>query len=312
MVGPTAKRRAVGSLVKDEQCSERRACGLIGFSRGTYRREPIKRQQDQVLRQRLHALARAFSRYGYRRIYVKLRQEGFRVNRKKVQRLWREEGLKVPQRPQRKRPRGQSSGLPTAAERCNHVWTWDFIHDRTEDGRALKILTIMDEYARFNVCLHVARSITSEEVIEQLDIAMAEYGRPGFIRSDNGPEFIANAIDRHLERCGVSTLYIAPGSPWENPFVESFHGKLRDECLNREIFTHLLEARVVLAEFRHEYNHNRPHSSLQYQPPATIFFRSGGPGAATELFTPGSYAPTSMVTHSRSAASHNNSTVLQT
>jgi putative transposase len=228
-------------------------------------------------------------------MHAMLRREGFRVSRKKVQRLWREEGLKVPQRPKRKRPRGKSSGLPTAARHVNHVWTWDFIHDRTEDGRALKILTILDEFSRFNVCLHVARSITAAQVIEQLDIVMADFGKPGFIRSDNGPEFIANAIEVHLDRCGVGTIYIPPGSPWENPYVESFHGKLRDECLDREIFTHLLEARAVLAEFRQDYNHHRPHSSLNYEPPATIFPRSGAPDPITELFTPASSTPTSLV-----------------
>ena len=172
MVGPTAKRRAAGFLTEHVSCSERRACRLIGFSRGTFRREPIKRTQDGVLRVRLHALAKQHPRYGYRRMHALLRQEAFRVNRKKVRRLWREEGLKVPQRPNRKRPRGKSSGRPTAATRVNHVWTWDFIHDRTEDGRALKILTVMDEYSRFNVCLHVSRSITAEQVMEQLELAM--------------------------------------------------------------------------------------------------------------------------------------------
>ena len=150
-------------------------------------------------------------------MHAMIRQEGFRVNWKKIQRLWREEGLKVPQRPERKRPRGHSSGLPTAAAHTNHVWTWDFIHDRTEDGRALKILTILDEFSRLNVCLHVDRSITAEQVIEKLNMAMADYGKPSFIRSDNGPEFIASAIEAHLARCEVRTIYIPAGSPWENP-----------------------------------------------------------------------------------------------
>ncbi len=199
--------------------------------------------------------------------------------------------------------------MPTAASRLNHVWTWDFIHDRSEDGRALKILTIIDEFSRYNVCLHAARSITAEQVMTQLDIAMANYGKPSFIRSDNGPEFIADAIDGHLRNCNVNAIYIPPGSPWENPYVESFHGKLRDECRNREIFTHLLEAGAVLDEFRQDYNHHRPHSSLNYQPPATIFCKSGQLDAVTELFTAASSTPTSMVTHSRLVVNHNNSTV---
>lgn len=309
MVGPTAKRRAVGFLTEIDSCSERRACRLIGFSRGTFRREPARHMQDKVLRRRLRSLAKQYPRYGYRRMHALLRKEGFRVNRKKVQRLWREEGLKVPQRPKRKRPRGKSSGLPVAATHVNHVWTWDFIHDRTEDGRALKTLTVMDEFSRFNVDLYAARSITASQVIEQLDMAMADYGKPGFIRSDNGPEFIAHAIEVHLKNCEIGTIYIPPGSPWENPYVESFHGKLRDECLNREIFVHLLEARAILADFRNHYNHHRPHSALNYKVPATIFFRSGDPDRTTELFTAASSTPTSMETHSRLVGSHNNSTV---
>ena len=212
--------------------------------------------------------------------------------------MWREEALKVPQRPKRKRPRGKSSGRPTAATRVNHVWTWDFIHDRTEDGRALKILTVMDEYSRFNVCLHVSRSITAEQVMEQLELAMA-HGKPDFIRSDNGPEFIATAISAHLNKKAIGTIYIAPGSPWENPYVESFHSRLRDECLNREIFTHLLEAELVLSDFRQHDNDNRPHSALNYKAPASIFFGTGGPDATPELFTAASSTPTSMVPHSR-------------
>ena len=310
MVGPTAKRRAVGFLTDSEDCSERRACRLIGFSRGTFRREPIKRTQDSAIRKRLHELAKQYPRYGYRRMHALLRRESFQVNKKKVQRLWREEGLKVPQRASRKRPCGNSSNHPTAARRPNHVWTWDFIHDRTEDGRMVKILTIMDEASRLNVCLHAARSITAEQVIEQLELAMAEYGKPCFIRSDNGPEFIAGAIEAHLSERRIGTIYIPPGSPWENPFVESFHGKLRDECLNREILSHLLEARAVLAEFRDHYNRKRPHSALNYQAPASIFYESGSDSVATELFTAASSTPTSWGrAHSRLVGSHNNSTV---
>lgn len=312
MVGPVAKRLAAGFLSEQEDCSERRACRLIGFSRGTYRREPIKPTQDKVLRARLRRLARLYPRYGYRRMHAQLIGEGYSVNQKKVQRLWREEGLKVPQRPKRKRRRGQSSGLPAHATKVNHVWTWDFIQDRSEDGRALRILTIMDEFSRFNVCLHVARSITADQVIEQLDDAMAAYGKPSFIRSDNGPEFIAKAIAAHLQTCQINTIYIAPGSPWENPYVESFHGRLRDECLDREIFGHLLEARAVLAEFREHYNYKRPHSALKYLAPAVIFFRCGGPAATAELFTAASSTPTSMVAHSRRAGSHNNSPLIPT
>ena len=308
MVGPTAKRQAVGFLREQSDCSQRRACSF-GFSRGTFRREPIRHTQDQALRQLLHALAHKHPRYGYRRIHILVKQEGFSVNRKKIQRLWREEGLKIPQRPQHKRSRGTSTNTPTQAEYVNHVWSWDFIHDRTEDGKALRILSILDEYSRQVVCLHAKRSIPSAMVTNQLEQAMAEYGCPSYMRSDNGPEFIANALQDHLAERGIATCYIEPGSPWENPYVESFHGKFRDECLNRELFSSILEARTIISDFQNQYNSRRPHSALNYQTPAAIFYQARGLGQLPELSTPGSDAPTSMVTHSRSAACHDNSRV---
>ncbi len=311
MVGPIAKRRAVGFLSEQADCSQRRACGLIGFSRGTYRRESIRQTHEQALRNLLHSLAQQHPRYGYRRIHILVKDKGFCVNRKKIQRFWREEGLKVPQRPQRMRKRGVSTGIPTQANSVNQVWSWDFIHDRTEDGKALRILSILDEYSRQVVCLHAARSFSSIAVIDQLEQAMAEYGSPNYIRSDNGPEFIANALQAHLANRSIQTCYIEPGSPWENAFVESFHGKLRDECLNRELLTSIFEAQIVIRDFQNEYNTKRPHSALNYQTPAVIFYQARRLGKSTELLTPGSYAPTSMGTHSRFAASHNNSRLTQ-
>lgn len=273
MVGPTARRQAVRYLLDRGACSQRRACRLVGWPRSVYRREPQRPQQDRALRQELHRLAGQHPRYGYRRIPALLRRAGWVVNHKQVQRLWREEGLKVPTRPAHKRPRGQSTAWPTRAEQVNHVWTWDFIHDTTTDGRALRILSVLDEFSRTAVCLQVARSQPAQAVIRHLAQAMAEYGRPGYLRSDNGPEFIAHAVAAHLQQRAIGTIYITPGSPWENPYVESFHGKLRDECLNRELFGSLVEARVILADHQQEYNTRRPHSGLQYHTPEEILRR---------------------------------------
>jgi transposase InsO family protein len=215
-------------------------------------------------------LVRQHPRFGYRRIWALLRREGFRVNRKRVYRLWRKEGLKVPRRRKKKRRLGHSGN--GCAQRCalarNHVWAWDFIHDRTADGRPLKWLSVVDEYTRECVGLEVARSMSAKRVTELLAGMIRERGAPVHIRSDNGPEFIAQEIRRWLAVAQVGALYVEPGSPWENGYAESFHSRLRDELLDREEFSSPLEARVVSAAWRHDYDHNRPHSSLNYQTPA--------------------------------------------
>ncbi len=216
------------------------------------------------------ALVGEHPRYGYRRIWALLRKAGWMVNRKRIYRLWRQEGLKVPQKQHKKRHLGMSANscVRRKAEHKDHVWTWDFVHDRTTTGRPLKWLSIVDEYTRECLGLEVDRGITAEKVIDVLVELFRTRGVPQHIRSDNGPEFIAQAIRRWLRHAGVETLYVKPGSPWENGYVESFHSRLRDELTNREEFTNLAEARYLADAWRLGYNHRRPHSSLGYQTPA--------------------------------------------
>ena len=201
-----------------------------------------------------------------------LRAEGFAVNRKRVHRLWKREGLKVPQKQHKKRRLGSSENaiVRRRALHKDHVWAWDFIHDRTEDGRALKWLSVVDEYTRECLALEVRRSFTSVDVIDILRELLLIRGTPQHIRSDNGPEFIARAIRCWLSSAQVSTLYIEPGAPWENGYAESFHGRLRDELLEAELFGCLAEAKMLSVQWRLEYNHRRPHSSLGYATPAAF------------------------------------------
>ena len=199
-----------------------------------------------------------------------LRLEGWQVNHKRVERIWRREGLKVPKK-QPKRGRlwlNDGSCVRLRPEHRNHVWSYDFVMARTSNGRPLRMLNIIDEYTRECLCIKVARKITAQDVLEELFDLIVEKGLPDHIRSDNGPEFTAKAVREWLSRIGVKTLFIEPGSPWENGYIESFNGKFRDELLNGEIFTTLLEARVLIENWRREYNHIRPHSSLGYRPPA--------------------------------------------
>jgi len=213
---------------------------------------------------RLLQLVREHPRYGYRRVWALLRAEGFRVNRKRVYRLWRREGLKVPRRKKKRRRLGHpGNGCARYRARYKgHVWSWDFIHDRTADGRPLKWLSVVDEYTRECLVLEVARGMTAARVVEVLLGVTRQRGAPKHIRSDNGPEFIARAIREGLKEAGVGVLYIEPGAPWENAYAESFHSRLRDELLEREGFASLLEARVLGRAWKEDYNHKRPHSSL--------------------------------------------------
>jgi len=226
--------------------------------------------KEERLVGRLIELASQYGRYGYRRITALMRQEGWEVNHKRVERIWRREGLKVPQK-QPKRGRlwlNDGSCVRLRPQHQDHVWSYDFILARTSDGRAFRILAILDEYTRQCLAILVARHISAQEVIDQLFYLFLFRGLPEHIRSDNGPEFTARAVRGWLGRLGVKTLFIQPGSPWENGYIESFNGKLRDELLNREVFTTLLEAKVLIEQWRREYNQVRPHSSLGYRPPA--------------------------------------------
>jgi putative transposase len=213
-------------------------------------------------------LACAFGRYGYRRITALLRREGWQVNHKRVERLWRREGLKVPQRQPKRRRLWDNAGscLRLRPAHRDHVWSYDFVQSRTHDGRAFRMLTIINEFTRECLAIDVARRLTSEDVLERLSDLFIRRGVPEHIRSDNGSEFTATKVQDWLQRVEVKTLYIAPGSPWENGYIESFNGKLRDELLDREIFDTLYEAKVLVERWKREYNTVRPHSSLGYNP----------------------------------------------
>ncbi len=216
------------------------------------------------------ALASRYGRYGYRRITGLLRLLAWRVNHKRVERIWRQEGLKVP-RKQPKRGRlwfNDGSCVRLRPERKDHVWAYDFVADKTHNGKTIRMLTIVDEYTRECLAIRVDRRLNSEDVLEQLAALFVYRGVPAYLRSDNGPEFVAKAVREWLAKVGVQTLFIAPGSPWENGYVESFNGKLRDELLNGEIFYTLKEAQVLIEWWREEYNEIRPHSALGYRPPA--------------------------------------------
>jgi transposase InsO family protein len=237
-------------------------------------------EDEERLVERIIALASQYGRYGYRRITAMLRNEGWVVNHKRVERIWRREGLKVPQKqPKRKRLwLTDGSCIRLRPERRDHVWSYDMAMIRTSDGKPVLILAVIDEYSRECLSLHVARRIRHQDVLDQLYELFMDRGTPGFIRSDNGSVFTAQAVREWLAHTGVGPLYIEPGSPWENGYVESFIGRLRDELLNGEIFDTLLEAKVVIENWRREYNQFRPHSSLGYRPPAPETF---GPGILT-------------------------------
>jgi transposase InsO family protein len=243
---------------------------VLGQPRSPQRHEPEEREDEGRLTERIVELAGEYGRYGYRRITALLIGERWRVNHKRVERIWRAEGLKVPAK-QPKRGRlwlNDGSCVRLRAERPNHVWSYDFVFDRTHDGRALRLLTIVDEYTRESLSIDVERNLTSAHVLERLAELFVWRGTPAYLRSDNGSEFTAAVVRTWLENVGVGTLFIEKGSPWENGYIESFNGKLRDELLNREIFYTLAEAKVLIERWRREYNQVRPHSALGYRPPA--------------------------------------------
>ena len=249
--------------------SERKACRVLGQARSTQRRIPKRREDEEALMQDVVKVARRFGRYGYRMVTGMLRTEGWAVNHKRVERIWRQEGLKVPSK-QPKRGRlwlTDGSCIRLRPLYQHHVWAYDFVSDRTHDGRPLKMLTVLDEYSRECLAIVVARKIRSHDVLEVLADLFVRHGPPEYLRSDNGPEFTAKLVRRWLGRVGVETLFIEPGSPWENGYNESFNGTLGEEVLKREIFYSLEEAKVLIEQWRREYNTVRPHSSLRYRPP---------------------------------------------
>jgi putative transposase len=261
-------------VCKKLKVSERRACRVIGQPRSTQRYTDRKTEKDRPLLEMMVMLSRENPRYGYRRVWALLRREGWSVNKKRVHRLWREEGLKVPHK-QRKRRRlakledvSENGCMRKRAEHKDHLWSYDFVMDRTDDGRRLKILAIVDEYTRECLSIEAERSITAGDVVKILAKLFEKRGEPAFIRSDNGPEFVAKAVKGWLEASGVQTLYIEPGSPWENAYAETFIGRFGDELLKREVFASLLEAKVLVEDYRNHYNQRRPHSALGYRTPA--------------------------------------------
>jgi len=249
--------------------SERRACQVVSQPRSTQRYRPRSRCNEDALTRRILELAGLHPRWGYRLVWASLVREGWRINRKRVYRLWRREGLKVRRKARKKRRLGSSenSCARRKAAYRNDVWAWDFIHDRTAKGSPLKCLSIVDEYTRECLELEMAGSIKAADVIDILAGLFRRRGAPRQIRSDNGPEFVAGEIRRWLERSSVEALYIERGSPWENGYAEAFGSRLRDEFLNVEEFADVREARALAAAWKDSYNRKRPHSSLGYRTP---------------------------------------------
>jgi putative transposase len=284
----------VRSVLGPDRVSQRRACQVLGQPRSTQRRTPLVPDDEPRLVARMVELACQYGRYGYRRVAALLRAEGLAVNPKRLERLWRREGLKVPQR-QPKRGRlwlNDGSCIRLRPERKDHVWSYDFVQARTRDGRAFRMLNVIDEHTRECLAIDVARKLTSDDVLERLSELFVRRGVPEHIRSDNGPEFTAKAVRGWLDRVGVKTLYIEPGSPWENGYIESFNGKLSDELLDGEVFDTLLEAKVLIERYRVRYNTVRPHSSLGYRPPAPEAIRPWTSDFGAPLLGPASMAGT--------------------
>ena len=264
MVSAPQRRQAVSFLI-GRRLSERRSCVLVGIGRSSYRYQGHAGDDSQLV-ERLKAIAARQRRYGYRRAWVALRREGERVNHKRVYRVWRQAGLGLPRR-RRRKPRHSKGVLPCVATHPGHVWTYDFIHDACTNGRQLKILTVTDEFTRQSLTIEIDHRLPSSRVLQVLQRLVTEQGPPQFLRSDNGPEFIAKRVRQWLADQDLQSIYIDPGSPWQNGYAESFHSRLRDECLSMELFASLAEAKVVIEAWRNHYNQERPHSSLGYRTP---------------------------------------------
>lgn len=276
MVSPSAKRRAVKLVIEVGLGTTAEACRALGLARSSYYRNSSASLESRQMHGHIVQLSQNHPRYGYRRVTALLRRKGQEINAKRVQRVRRKEGLQVSRRQRKLRRLGISTAERQRALHANHVWSWDFVEDQTENGTRFRVLTLIDEHTRECLAMHVDWSIRALDVITVVEAAMARYGVPTHLRSDNGPEFIAYAIQDWLKDKNVKTIYITPGSPWENAYIESFHDKLRDECLNREIFGSLWEARVVIEQWRLYYNAERPHSSLGYQTPTEFAGRTNG------------------------------------
>jgi putative transposase len=276
-VSPERRRRTVSEVRRrlgPDRVSERRVCRVLQQPRGTQRYVKRRAADDEQLLSAMRRIARRRPRFGSPRVHQELRRLDWPVNHKRVERLWREEGMQVPtKQPKRRRLSWGGSENSCVRRRAlwpNHVWTYDFLTDRTEDGRQIKLLVVLDEFTRESLAIEVARSFTARQVIDVLQYVFAVRGAPEFIRSDNGPEFVAREVTRWLDRARVKTLFVAKGSPWENGYVESFNSRFRDELLDRELFLGLEDARWVIDRWRLDYNHHRVHSALDYQTPAAF------------------------------------------
>lgn len=275
MVSPARKREAVSHVRYRLGISERRACRSLKIARSTYRYAARKPEADARLVKAMRKIARKEPRAGYRTVTRYLQREGWPINVKRVHRLWKQEGLKIASRTRKKRRFGSASqgSQRLSAQGINHVWSYDFVFDQTENGGRLKWLPVLDEFTRECLALEVARTLTATDVIATLDRLVQERGAPQYIRSDNGPEFVAKAVRAWIEENGFQTAYIEPGAPWQNAYSESFNARFRDEFLNRELFVSVFEAKVLGEEHRNKYNHHRPHSSLGILTPAEFAAR---------------------------------------
>ena len=284
-MSPARRRACIEHVRQKLQVSERLACRVLGQHRSTQRKAPHGRADEEALTADIIALASQYGRYGYRRITALLRNAGWAVNVKRVERIWRREGLKVPQKQPKKARLWLNDGscIRLRPERLNHVWSYDFVEARTHDGRKFRMLNLIDEFTRECLAIRVSRKLNSTDVIDVLSDQFILRGVPGHIRSDNGPEFIAKAVRDWIAAVSARTAYIEPGSPWENGYCESFNSKLRDELLDGEIFYSLAEARIVIESWRRHYNTKRPHSSLGYRPPApeVLQWPASPPGTAS-------------------------------
>ena len=267
---PYRRRACIGHVRSQFKVSERRACRVLGQHRSTQIHVPKGRSDKDRLVTDMIELAREYGRYGYRRIAALLREVAWSVSDGRIERLWRREGLKVPQKQPKKGRLWLNDGscVRLRPEYRNHVWSYDFVHCRTDDGKVFRTLNILDEFSRECLAIKVDRKLNSANVIDALTDLFILRGSPAFIRSDNGPEFIAQAVRDWITAVGAKTAYIEPGSPWENGYCESFNARFRDELLNREIFYSLREAQIIIEEWRKHYNTKRPHSELGYRPPA--------------------------------------------
>ncbi len=273
MVSLAAKRRAAASLEQTHGVSERRACRVLSLHRSTKRRQPGQPERAALVA-RIHGLSARYPRFGYRKMFALLKAEQWPVSRETVRRLRKREGLQVVKNARKRRPAGTHTAVPTRATHPNHVWSDDVVHDETTDGRRLKCLTVLDEYTREGLTIYCARSITAGDVVQVLQWLFTHRGAPVYVKSDNGPEFMAQRVTSWLGAQHVETHFIAPGSPWQNGHNESFNGVFRDGCLNRWLFSSVQEARRVMIHWLEEYNHERPHGALGGLTPAAFAAQS--------------------------------------